>query len=302
MIADFDDFCLYVYCIVDEIYQQLALVLHRPGPAPTTLSDSELIALAIIGECRGWDIETELLGHAPMYRHLFPRLPSQSRFNRRRRALMAVCNLIRRVLLRWLDLAQDHATVIDSLPIEVVGFHLAPASTADWDVHGAAFGHVASKKATIYGDKLHLLVTLGGVILDCALAPANATDLEVGAELLEEHRDLTVFGDKASISQQIQERLRDEQGVRLLTLPRRNQRGQLPAAVRQALNRVRQIIETVNGQLTEQFNIEANHAHSFRGLCTRLSTKLTAHTLCIYLNRFLGNDDFLQIKQLAFPI
>ena len=302
MIADFDDFCLYVYCIVDEICQQLAPVLHRPGPAPTTLSDSELIALALIGECRGWDIETELLGHAPLYRHLFPRLPSQSRFNRRRRALLAVCNLIRRVVVRWLDLAQDHATVIDSLPIAVVGFHLAPASTADWDVHGATFGHVASKKATIYGYKLHLLVTLGGVILDFELAPANATDLEVGAELLEEHRDLTVFGDKASISRQIQARLRDEQGVRLLTLPRCNQRGQVPAAVRQALNRVRQIIETVNGQLTEQFHIEANHAHTFRGLCTRLYTKLTAHTLCIYLNRLLGNDDFLQIKQLAFPI
>src|SRR5919199_1012863 len=302
MITDFDDFCLYVYCIVDEIYQHLAPQLQRPGPAPTTLSDSELIALAIIGECRGWDIETELLSHAPMYRHLFPRLCSQSRFNRRRRALGLLVNAIRCVLLRWLDLAQDRDTVIDSLPIAVVGFHLAPESTADWDIHGAAFGHVASKKATIYGYKLHLLVTLSGVILDFDLAPANATDLEVGAELLEEHRDLTVFGDKAYLSQPIQARMRDEQGVRLLTLPRRNQRGQLPAAVRQALNRVRQIIETVNGQLTEQFNIEANHAHSFRGLCTRLYTKLTAHTLCIYLNRLLGHDDCLQIKQLAFPI
>jgi hypothetical protein len=60
-------------------------------------------------------------------------------------------------------------------------------------------------------------------------------------------------------------------------------------------------VETVNGQLTEQFNVEHNHAHSFRGLCTRLYTKLTAHTLCVYLNRLLGNADFLQIKQLAFP-
>jgi hypothetical protein len=302
MITDFDDFCLYVYCIVDEIYQQLAPHLHRPGPAPTTLSDSELIALAIIGECRGWDIETELLGHAPMYRHLFPHLSSQSRFNRRRRHLMAVFNLIRRMLLRWLDVAQDATTVIDSLPSAVVGLHLAPESTADWDVHGAAFGHVASKKQTIYGYKLHLLVTLGGVIMDFELAPANATDLEVGAELLEEQTDLTTFGDKAYISRVVQARLRSENRVHLLTLPRRNQRPQLPPAVRQTLNQVRQIIETVNGQRTEQFNVEANHAHTFRGLCTRLYTKLTAHTLCIYLNRLLGNPDFLQIKHLAFPI
>jgi hypothetical protein len=301
MITDFDDFCLYVYCIVDEIYHQLAPQVHRPGPAPTTLSDSELIALAIIGECRGWDIETELLGHAPMYRHLFPRLPAQSRFNRRRRHVLAVFNLIRCMLLRWLDVAQDSTTVIDSLPIAVVGFHLAPESTADWDVQGAAFGHVASKKQTIYGYKLHLLVTLGGVIVDFELAPANATDLEVGAELLEEHTALTTFGDKAYISRVVQERLRSDNRVRLLTLPQRNQRPQLPPAVRQTLNQVRQIIETVNGQLTEQFNVEANHAHTFRGLCTRLYTKLTAHTLCIYLNRLLGNPDFLQIKHLAFP-
>jgi len=67
-------------------------------------------------------------------------------------------------------------------------------------------------------------------------------------------------------------------------------------------NAVRQIIETVNGQLSEQFNIEQNHAHTFWGLCTRLSMKLTAHTLCIYLNRLLGKPDFLQINALAFPI
>ena len=67
-------------------------------------------------------------------------------------------------------------------------------------------------------------------------------------------------------------------------------------------NAVRQIIETVNSQLAAQFNIETNHAHTFWGLCTRLLTKLTAHTLSIYINRLLGVSDFLQIKRLAFPI
>jgi hypothetical protein len=32
-----------------------------------------------------------------------------------------------------------------------------------------------------------------------------------------------------------------------------------------------------------------------------LYTKLTAHTLCIALNRLLGNPDWLRIKRLAFP-
>ena len=301
MIADFDDFCLYVYCIVDEICQRIQPLLHRPGPKPTTCSDSEVLTLALVGECRGWDMETNLLSHWQAHRDLFPQLPSQSRFNRRRRNLALIFNVIRRSVLQMLDVAQDPLTVIDSLPVPVVQFHLAPASTADWAVHDAAFGRCASKKQTIYGYKLHLLLTVGGVILDFELAPANATDLEVGTELLAEHTNLTVVGDKAYISQAVQAELRAVNRVQLLALPRRNQAAQVPPAVRQAVNQTRQIVETVNGQLTEQFNIEHNHAHSFRGLCTRLYTKVTAHTLCIYLNRLLGDVDFLQIKKLAFP-
>ena len=84
-------------------------------------------------------------------------------------------------------------------------------------------------------------------------------------------------------------------------MPRRNQKVQVPASVAHLHNAARQIIETVNDQLAEQFHVEINHAHTFWGLCTRLHTKLAAHTLCIYLNRLLGNVNFLHIKGLAFP-
>ena len=93
----------------------------------------------------------------------------------------------------------------------------------------------------------------------------------------------------------------EENRVHLYTLPRHNQKTQLPDPVCRLHNQVRQIIETVNGQLTDQFAIEQNYAHSFWGLCARLYTKLAAHTLCLYLNRLLGNPDWLQIKALAFP-
>ena len=41
---------------------------------------------------------------------------------------------------------------------------------------------------------------MNGVILDFELAPANESDLAVGFELLSEHTDLQVLGDKAYIS------------------------------------------------------------------------------------------------------
>jgi hypothetical protein len=146
-----------------------------------------------------------------------------------------------------------------------------------------------------------LLITLGGLILDFELAPATAADGTVGFELLAEHTDLTVIGDKAYLNAKQAEALWRTHRIRLQTLPKRNQKQQLAPEAKRLLNSVRQIIETVNGQLAEQFNIEHNHARTFWGLCTRLYAKLTAHTLSIYINRLLGKPDFLQIKALAFP-
>jgi hypothetical protein len=300
MINNFSDFCLWNYVTVDDVWKQIAPLFDRPGPEPVC-SDSELISMATIGECRGWNLETEMLSQWREYPQLFPNVPTQSRFNRRRRNLMHAFNLIRKVILKSLDLAHDQQCVIDSLPLPVVQFYLVPGSTGDWKAFDATYGKVPSKKQTIFGFKLHLLITLGGVILDFELAPANINDLEVGFEMLCEHTDLSVLGDKAYISVDKAAELFDHNRIRLLTLPRCNQKVQMPAEQRMFLNGVRQLIETVNHQLSEMFQIETNHAHTFWGLCTRLYSKLAAHTLCIYINRMLGKPDFLQIKSLAFP-
>ena len=303
MINDFNDFCTWMYAVTDDIWLKIAPFFKRPGPAPEC-PDSELLAMALIGECRGWDIETEMLSHWQEHRDLFPVIPTQSRFNRRRRGLMQAFNLMRRVILRCLDVAQDRQCVIDSLPLPVVQFHLVPAASSrgGWQANGSTFGKVPSKKQTIFGYKLHLLIAMNGVILDFELAPANEHDLVVGFELLAEHTDLQVLGDKAYISATKAAQLWRENRIQLKTIPRRNEQKQLSREVQRLYNTVRQMIETVNAQLSNQFNIEVNHAHTFWGLCTRLYTKLAAHTLCIYINRLIGKPAFLQIKALAFPI
>ncbi len=66
---------------------------------------------------------TRLLSNWQEHRNLFAYIPSQSRFNRRRRALMNAFNLIRQVVLGQLDLAADRQATIDSLPVQVVKFH-----------------------------------------------------------------------------------------------------------------------------------------------------------------------------------
>jgi hypothetical protein len=299
MIANFEDFVTWMFVTIDDLWQQIAPSYRRPGPEPTSCSDSEVMTVALVSECRGWDRETHLLVEWEPYRHLFPHLPERSRFNRRRRNLMFAINQVRQIVLASLDVAQDAYGAIDGLPLPVMKFHLVPQRTHDWDAHGATFGYCASKNETYFGYRLNLVVTLGGVILDFELTSANADERDAAEDLLPLHPGRTYLSDKGYVSEALAQRLL-HQGVKLIALRRENQHEQLSEQLKRLVTRFREIIETVNGQLTEQFALEHNYAHSFWGLCARLYTKLTAHTLCIYLNRRLGNPEWLQIKGLAF--
>ena len=189
---------------------------------------------------------------------------------------MLVINQIRRMLLAQTALSLDPQCVIDSVPIPVGQFHLAPSVRGGWPTYGPDFDKIPAKKETIFGYKLHLLVTLGGLILDFELTPASVPDLTIGSELLAQHSHRVVIGDKAYISAEIAADLWQHNCIRLHTLPRRNQKRQLPKPVRRLFNSLRHIIETVNAKMFAQFHIETNHAQFFWGLSARLYTKLTA--------------------------
>src|SRR6266700_2743526 len=103
MIENSDDFCLWMYGVVDAMWGEIAPLFKRPGPDPEC-SDSELLTMAWVGE----------------HRELFPVIATQSRFNRRRRARMNAFNSIRQSVLRMLDLSADGQCAIDSLPVPAV--------------------------------------------------------------------------------------------------------------------------------------------------------------------------------------
>lgn len=299
MIQDFADMCTALYCVVDDLYQPLAQQHdHRPGPR-AACSDSEVITLTLLAEISGLDEEVAFLAH--MRRHgqaLFPVLPERSRYNRRRRALQRVTGRIRQQVLRLLDRLQalDDLCLIDSLPLPVVGFAHALGSHRWRGL--ASYGHNASKKMTFYGFKLHLLATQRGCILDFALAPAHLADGALSETLLRDKSALTVLGDKAYLNAPLQDALRAEQGLVLLTPTRANQRVQHDPALQRLIAHFRQAIETLNSQLTDQFHIEINKAKSLDGLCARVQAKLTAHTLGFLLNA-LDHLPSLALKHLA---
>lgn len=291
MIAGFADLCTYVYVLTDEVYRDVAAPYDtRPGPR-SACTDGELITLTIAAELLGLDAETRFLADVRRnHAARFPLLPERSRYNRRRRQLVEVTNRIRGAitarLWRILEAEGRDLAVIDSVPVPVVGYHHAAGDHRWWGE--ADFGRVPSKKQHVYGCKLHLLIARCGRILDFALAPANHADGTRTAQLLEDKAGLTVLGDKGYLNGPLQEQPAARHAPTLLTPKRRNQREQLPEALTQAINHFRQIIETVNSQLVEQFRLQRNRAKSVSGLCARVQAKLAAHTLGLYLNHLHG--------------
>lgn len=301
MIENFDDFCLWMYVVVDDLWQGIGGRYKHRRQLPVC-SDSELLSMVLISECMGWDVETDALHHWQRHRDLFPRQPSQSRYNRRRRQLSDALKWMRHQVVSWLDVAQDRYSAIDSLPIGVVQFQHAPRSSVEWRSHEAQIGYVSSKKLYIFGYRLQSLVTLRGVIIDFMLVPAGYKDSEAMEELLLRHPGRRVLADKGFVHYEVSQRLLKVYQVLLMAMTRKNQkRHPLPLPLQRCLRHWREICETVHSQLVEQFHMQRNHARSFDGLCCRLLAKLTAHTLCVYLNRLLGDAEFLHIKKLAFP-
>src|SRR5688572_30609540 len=92
MELDLDTFLTAVYCVVDDLYRSefARAKPARPGPRPR-LSDGEVLTLAVLAQWQRGRSERAFLRYAGRHwRSDFPRLLSQSAFNRRARDLAGV--------------------------------------------------------------------------------------------------------------------------------------------------------------------------------------------------------------------
>ena len=299
---NFEDFILVVFVLIDDLYQTYApvSVIQRRNVEQAKLSDSEIITISICGELFGIDSEKAWFSFVKKnYKHLFPKLGSRSRFNRTRRALLPMTELLREKLLSECSMSYSQYFIIDSFPLKVCKFGRAHfCKTFRWD--GADYGKCPSKKETYFGYKVHAMITLEGFITTFEITPASVDDREGLRDLTDGLSDITILGDKGYIGEHLLEEQK-EQGICLMSLKRSNSKRNWPNSVKQLIFRLRRRVETVFSQLSEQLNAERVLAKSFQGLCTRLVNKILAHNLCMVMQLLFGNTFELgQIKQLIF--
>ena len=96
-----------------------------------------------------------------------------------------------------------------------------------------------------------------------------------------------LIGDKGFIRPLLQEDLA-QQDIDLQTPLRKNMKDNRPKTFVQQLMKTRRLVETVIGQLAEQFSIEKVRARDCVHLINRFVRKILSHTLAVFLNRFVG--------------
>jgi hypothetical protein len=328
MTVEFDTFLVGLYTHVDDLYR--AHFAHhkptRPG-ATAVMSDSEVLTLALLGQALGLSERAVVRRAQHQWRAYFPRLLSQSAFNRRARDLAGV--LVRLVPLVAAELGAATAAyqVLDGVPVPLA----RRCRGARHRLFGteAAIGRGGSDRDWYYGCELLLAATEHGAVTGFLLGPANTDDRWFAdalfcwrcdplaspwstADLPPSHRrggghvgptgplwpregagvpsTAPYLGDGAFGGAVWTPHWRDDYGA--VVLRGRDLALAKDAPVRRQFAGWRQVIETVNGQLSQVLGLAFPGATTRRGLLTRIAAKLVTFNLGLWLNQHFGRPAF----------
>lgn len=273
-----------LFCLVDDAYACLNPAGARGYEGLKRLSDSEVLALALLQQLRGVESQRSFLRDAArFFADLFPGVVglAPSSFHRRARDLRRFFEPLRRFVVG--ELVGDPETlVVDSTLLSVLHPRQVKQSAEGWggSSSGAAWAKWGS--FSVYGVKLHLVCSTNRVPLSYELTAANVADVLLVRELLEAAGlddeggvARTLLGDLAYRSGPLKRAL-GERGV-LLATERADRR---PA--------VRQQVEVCFAMLKRVFGLGETLARTMAGLATRIASKVAAYTYGCYVNRLLG--------------
>jgi Transposase DDE domain len=277
--ADLDTLLTALYVLADDFLPRRPRARRHPR-----ITDAELVCLAVAQILLDIPSERRFLRFA-MTRlgHLFPYLPKQPGYNKRMRALapqiVKLLNLVAFASPSWCD----NVRLLDSTPVPV-GASRETVKRSDFAGY-AGYGYCASHSRYFWGFRLYLLCAPDGMPIAFELAPANAPEREVAAEMLErvDLHGYTVIADKGFAGEEF-EALMAELGAIFLRPDRKGEPRRFGGlgAIRQW---VESIIDTIKGQLS----LERHGAHTMPGLICRIVQRLLALAAGLWHNWNTGN-------------
>ncbi|MGV3740336.1 MAG: IS982 family transposase [Gammaproteobacteria bacterium] len=283
-----EDFIITVYCLIDDKVKKITYThaLRTRGFEPK-LSDSEVIMMDIVEEFFGKDTDTGIWRYfKEHWRAWFPGLGSRWSYAKQSANLWAIKQRIQASFAKQNGALSDTLHMADGLPMPICHFKRAGFSSLFKDV--ASYGYCASKSETYYGFKGNLVISSEGMISDITVTPANIDERESLWDIVGNIRGLLI-SDKGLIVEDYQAQLRAHTNVDLQTPLRSNMIDTRGKDFSCWLTSTRRLVETVIGQLSQQFHIEKIRARDLWHLTNRIGRKVLAHTVGMMVNKLLGN-------------
>jgi Transposase DDE domain len=275
--ADLDTLLIALYCAACALFP--ADSTPRRG-RPQLITDNELLCLMtaqMLLQCPSDRVFLRRAGRR--LGHLFPYLPSQSRYNERCRALAPKLVALWRAIREELPGFQDELCLLDTTPLPCAQ-SVAAIRTSELAPY-CGFGYSPAHSRRFWGMRLVLLCGPDGTVRDFDLVPADTPEREAALALLERQPlpGQLIICDKGFAGKEFEQAVR-ELGSWLL----RPSRADEPHRPQPPIGWIRQRIESIVNTLKEQLLLERHGGRTPEGVLARVSARILALTTCISLN------------------
>ena len=277
MDAGLDTLCTVVYCTADDLLPEAKANARR------RVTDAELVTLCVAQAIMGIPSDRRFLAVAgKRLSHLFPVLPSQPAYWKRRRRLADAIEWLMGVFAADSPGARDGLLLCDSTPVECGRSRETAKRSALGEAAG--YGYCAAHTRWYWGFRLHLLAAPDGTPRAFTLADPRRDEREVALELLGRatRGGEVLVADKGYAGREFAGAAADL-GVIVVRPARKDEPGRGPH-----LAPIRQRIESIFWTCKDLLTLERHGARTLAGLCERILTRFLCLAACISLNHRLG--------------
>jgi hypothetical protein len=286
MDADLDSLLTVVFCTADD------LLPTPPGNARRIVTDAEVVTLAVAQVLLGYhDSDRRFLAAAKRRLvHLFPQIPTQDAFHKRRARLEASIEWLIGVFASQSPGYEDDLLLLDSTPVETARSRetvkrAGDSQLADAIGDAAGYGYCPSHSRYFYGMRLHLLSAPDGTPRAATLWSPERGERDVAIGLLARARlrgGETVIADKGYAGIEFASAAA-EFGATIVRPNRKTEPGQAPI-----ISGIRQRIESIINTTKSILGLERHGARTLHNLRVRICIRLLALAACITHNHNLG--------------
>jgi len=268
LFTDIDDFCHHV--VPSQKSNRLPSEIKKRH-RQKCLCESEIMSIVIAYQMSGYrTFKWFYLKHVMVFwQKAFPTLPSYNRFVE----LMSSCLEPLTAFMQSRCGKSEGIAFIDSTPLCVCdNLRIARHKT-----FAGVPGRSKSSTGWFYGFKLHFTVNDCGDILSFCLTRGNVDD-RTTVLILAKNWFGKLLGDKGYISQKLTALLAQEYDVELITSIKKNMKSRVLAAFDKLILRKCSIIETINDQLKNVFNLEHSRHRSLTNFALNVVASLVAYS------------------------